>query len=77
MTRSLPSRAWVLTATMRRPATSAGIRCDVQHLFPHCPHHRPHTLTCAQDYGFWQVSNNSSMITAWIALQDTDLSNGT
>ncbi|ELR23174.1 PhytanoylCoA dioxygenase (PhyH) superfamily protein [Acanthamoeba castellanii str. Neff] len=29
-----------------------------------------------QDYGFWQVSNSSSMITAWIALQDTDLSNG-
>lgn len=29
-----------------------------------------------QDYGYWQCSNNSNMITAWIALQDTDLTNG-
>jgi len=29
-----------------------------------------------QDYGFWQISNSPQMITAWVALQDTDLSNG-
>jgi len=29
-----------------------------------------------QDYGFWQASNTTNMVTAWIALQDTDLSNG-
>ncbi|MGO4268268.1 phytanoyl-CoA dioxygenase family protein [Paenibacillus sp. TAF58] len=29
-----------------------------------------------QDYGYWQCSSNSNMITVWIALQDTDLSNG-
>ncbi len=29
-----------------------------------------------QDYGFWQCVNTSNMVTAWIALQDTDLSNG-
>jgi ectoine hydroxylase-related dioxygenase (phytanoyl-CoA dioxygenase family) len=29
-----------------------------------------------QDYGYWQSSSTTNMITAWIALQDTDLSNG-
>lgn len=29
-----------------------------------------------QDYGYWQCSSTTNMITAWIALQDTDLSNG-
>ncbi|MFD2613401.1 phytanoyl-CoA dioxygenase family protein [Paenibacillus gansuensis] len=29
-----------------------------------------------QDYGYWQCSNNPNMITVWIALQDTDLTNG-
>lgn len=29
-----------------------------------------------QDYGFWQCTSTSNMITAWIALQDTDLTNG-
>jgi len=29
-----------------------------------------------QDYGFWQISNSPEMITAWVALQDTDLNNG-
>jgi len=29
-----------------------------------------------QDYGYWQISNTPEMITAWIALQDTDLNNG-
>jgi ectoine hydroxylase-related dioxygenase (phytanoyl-CoA dioxygenase family) len=29
-----------------------------------------------QDYGFWKASNTTNMITAWIALQDTDLRNG-
>jgi len=29
-----------------------------------------------QDYGFWQISNTSNMCTAWIALQDTDETNG-
>lgn len=29
-----------------------------------------------QDYGFWQCSNTSDMMTVWIALQDTDLTNG-
>eukprot|EP01127_Copromyxa_protea_P005556 TRINITY_DN1546_c1_g1_i6.p1 TRINITY_DN1546_c1_g1~~TRINITY_DN1546_c1_g1_i6.p1 ORF type:complete len:262 (-),score=40.14 TRINITY_DN1546_c1_g1_i6:355-1140(-) len=30
-----------------------------------------------QDYGYWQVSDTSEMITAWVALQDTDTKNGT
>jgi ectoine hydroxylase-related dioxygenase (phytanoyl-CoA dioxygenase family) len=29
-----------------------------------------------QDYGYWKASNNANMVTVWIALQDTDLSNG-
>ncbi|MEV5025333.1 phytanoyl-CoA dioxygenase family protein [Paenibacillus sp. LPE1-1-1.1] len=29
-----------------------------------------------QDYGYWQCSDTHDMITVWIALQDTDLSNG-
>jgi ectoine hydroxylase-related dioxygenase (phytanoyl-CoA dioxygenase family) len=29
-----------------------------------------------QDYGYWQCSNTTDMLTVWIALQDTDLSNG-
>lgn len=29
-----------------------------------------------QDYGYWQCSSNSGMVTVWIALQDTDLTNG-
>jgi hypothetical protein len=29
-----------------------------------------------QDYGYWQTSSTTNMITAWIALQDTDLNNG-
>jgi ectoine hydroxylase-related dioxygenase (phytanoyl-CoA dioxygenase family) len=29
-----------------------------------------------QDYAHWQVSNNQNMCTAWVALQDTDASNG-
>lgn len=29
-----------------------------------------------QDYGYWQCSSTTNMVTAWIALQDTDLSNG-
>jgi len=29
-----------------------------------------------QDYGFWQISNTTNMITAWIPLQDTNLING-
>ncbi|WP_317979592.1 phytanoyl-CoA dioxygenase family protein [Paenibacillus glycanilyticus] len=29
-----------------------------------------------QDYGFWKCSSTSNMVTVWIALQDTDLSNG-
>ncbi|UVI28749.1 phytanoyl-CoA dioxygenase family protein [Paenibacillus spongiae] len=29
-----------------------------------------------QDYGYWQSSDNSNMVTVWIALQDTDISNG-
>lgn len=29
-----------------------------------------------QDYGYWQTSSTTNMVTAWIALQDTDLSNG-
>lgn len=29
-----------------------------------------------QDYAHWQVSDNQNMCTLWIALQDTDLSNG-
>jgi ectoine hydroxylase-related dioxygenase (phytanoyl-CoA dioxygenase family) len=29
-----------------------------------------------QDYGYWQAASTSNMITAWIALQDTDLANG-
>jgi ectoine hydroxylase-related dioxygenase (phytanoyl-CoA dioxygenase family) len=29
-----------------------------------------------QDYAYWQSSNTTNMITAWIALQDTDLTNG-
>jgi len=29
-----------------------------------------------QDYGYWQISNTSNMCTAWIPLQDVDLTNG-
>ncbi|MDF2649880.1 MAG: phytanoyl-CoA dioxygenase [Paenibacillus sp.] len=29
-----------------------------------------------QDYAYWQCSSTSNMVTAWIALQDTDLTNG-
>ncbi|SDX14402.1 phytanoyl-CoA dioxygenase family protein [Paenibacillus sp. CF384] len=29
-----------------------------------------------QDYGYWRVSSTANMMTVWIALQDTDLSNG-
>lgn len=29
-----------------------------------------------QDYGFWKAASTTNMCTAWIALQDTDLSNG-
>ena len=29
-----------------------------------------------QDYGYWKASSTTNMITAWVALQDTDLSNG-
>lgn len=29
-----------------------------------------------QDYGYWQSSDNPNMVTVWIALQDTDLTNG-
>jgi hypothetical protein len=29
-----------------------------------------------QDYGFWQAASTTNMCTAWVALQDTDLSNG-
>src|SRR5689334_6709531 len=28
-----------------------------------------------QDYGYWQCSSTTNMCTAWVALQDTDLSN--
>ncbi|MCC7360359.1 MAG: phytanoyl-CoA dioxygenase family protein [Anaerolineales bacterium] len=29
-----------------------------------------------QDYGYWQAASTTNMCTAWVALQDTDLSNG-
>ncbi len=29
-----------------------------------------------QDYGYWQCCSTTNMVTAWVALQDTDLSNG-
>lgn len=29
-----------------------------------------------QDYGYWQCSSTSNMVTVWLALQDTDLNNG-
>lgn len=29
-----------------------------------------------QDYGYWRCSGTSNMMTVWIALQDTDVSNG-
>ncbi len=29
-----------------------------------------------QDYGYWHASDTQNMCTAWLALQDTDLSNG-
>lgn len=29
-----------------------------------------------QDYGYWKASNTTNMVTAWVALQDTDLDNG-
>ncbi|WJH34267.1 phytanoyl-CoA dioxygenase family protein [Paenibacillus aurantius] len=29
-----------------------------------------------QDYGYWQATDTTEMITVWIALQDTDLTNG-
>jgi hypothetical protein len=30
-----------------------------------------------QDYGFWQSCSTTNMCSAWVALQDTDLTNGT
>ena len=30
-----------------------------------------------QDYGFWQSCSTDNMCSAWVALQDTDLTNGT
>ncbi|WNR46828.1 phytanoyl-CoA dioxygenase family protein [Paenibacillus roseipurpureus] len=29
-----------------------------------------------QDYGYWQCASTTNMVTVWIALQDTDLTNG-
>lgn len=29
-----------------------------------------------QDFGYWKASSTTNMCTAWVALQDTDLSNG-
>ena len=29
-----------------------------------------------QDFGFWTASDTTNMLTAWVALQDTDLTNG-
>jgi ectoine hydroxylase-related dioxygenase (phytanoyl-CoA dioxygenase family) len=29
-----------------------------------------------QDFGYWQSSSTTNMVTVWIALQDTDLTNG-
>jgi len=29
-----------------------------------------------QDYGYWQASSTTNMCSAWVALQDTDLTNG-
>lgn len=29
-----------------------------------------------QDFGYWQCSSTTEMVTVWIALQDTDLTNG-
>ena len=29
-----------------------------------------------QDYGYWQAASTTNMCTAWVALQDTDLTNG-
>ena len=29
-----------------------------------------------QDYGYWQCTSTTNMVTAWVALQDTDLANG-
>jgi ectoine hydroxylase-related dioxygenase (phytanoyl-CoA dioxygenase family) len=29
-----------------------------------------------QDYAYWQISNTSEMITAWIPLQDVNMENG-
>jgi ectoine hydroxylase-related dioxygenase (phytanoyl-CoA dioxygenase family) len=29
-----------------------------------------------QDYGYWQCSSTTNMVTVWLALQDTDLTNG-
>ncbi|WP_127580394.1 phytanoyl-CoA dioxygenase family protein [Paenibacillus koleovorans] len=29
-----------------------------------------------QDFGYWQCSSTTNMVTVWIALQDTDLTNG-
>jgi len=29
-----------------------------------------------QDYSYWHITSTDNMVTAWIALQDTDLSNG-
>jgi hypothetical protein len=29
-----------------------------------------------QDFGFWRACSTDNMVTAWVALQDTDLSNG-
>lgn len=29
-----------------------------------------------QDYGYWQISNTTNMVTAWIPLQDVNIENG-
>ncbi len=47
-----------------KPGTGAGETTSVANIGWH------------QDFGYWQSSSTTNMCTAWVALQDTDLSNG-
>ena len=47
-----------------KPGTGAGAATNVGNIGWH------------QDYGYWKSASTTNMCTAWVALQDTDLTNG-
>ena len=47
-----------------KPGTGAGAETNLGNVGWH------------QDYGYWKSSSTTNLVTAWVALQDTDLNNG-